>query len=169
MVLNLERPTALVVFAHPVSGSFTAAVRDRVVAGLEAGGMVVDELDLYGADFDPCISAGELAGAGEVDPVLGNHIDRLRMARALVFVYPIWWGAQPAIVKGWLDRLWYQPEASDCFRSIRRLVVVSPHGSSMPRNSVQGAPGKRIVFRLLRSRCHVRARRENRQRVRRGR
>ena len=78
--------------------------------------------------------------AGGDDPVLSTHIALLQAAEALVFVYPTWWGGPPAMVKGWLDRVWVEGVA---FRrvggsnrprarltNIRRLVVVTTHGST---------------------------------------
>ncbi len=145
---------ALIVFAHPVPGSFTSAVRDRVRDGFLGRGWTIDDLDLHSAGFDPCVDAAELAGLRRVDPVVDDHVARLRRADALVFVHPTWWGAQPAIVKGWLDRVLAHPESGAALRGVRRLVVVSSHGSSRLRNAAQGVPGRRITFRLLRSRCH---------------
>lgn len=145
---------ALIVFAHPVPGSFTEAIRDRVRDGFLGRSWTIDDLDLHAAGFDPCLDAAELAGLGRVDPVIDDHVARLRRADALVFVHPTWWGAQPAIVKGWLDRVLAHPESAAALCDVRRLVVVSSHGSSRLRNAAQGVPGRRITFRLLRSRCH---------------
>ena len=83
-------------------------------------------------------------------------------------VYPTWWGSQPAILKGWFDRIWVEgvaytlPEGEDrikpLLRNVRRLVVVTTHGSPKWVNALQGEPGKRVVLRGLRSLCHPRAR-----------
>jgi NAD(P)H dehydrogenase (quinone) len=150
--------TALVVFAHPVPLSFTEAMRDRVLLGLSTAGWTVDEIDLYADSFDPCITAAEIAGHPSPDATIDDHIERLLAATAVVFVHPTWWGGQPAIVKGWLDRVLSRPAGVDAFGSVRRLCVVSSHGSSRTRNAVQGVPGRRITFRLIRAKCHPLAR-----------
>lgn len=149
---------ALVVYAHPVPGSYTSAIRDRVCSALGTSGCTLDLLDLYAEGFDPCITASELAGEIRADPAIDDQLRRISAADTLIFVHPTWWGGQPAIVKGWLDRVLCQPEARTSFRHIRKLVVVSPHGSGKIRNAAQGVPGKRITFRLLRLRCHPAAR-----------
>ena len=149
---------SLIVYAHPVPGSFTEAIRDRVCAGLESTGCTFDVIDLYGEGFDPRITAAELAGETHHDAAIEDHLARVAAADALFFVYPTWWGGQPAIVKGWIDRVLCRPSAKAAFRGIRRLVVVSPHGSGKIRNAAQGVPGKRIMFRLLRAKCHPAAR-----------
>ena len=81
----------------------------------------------------------------------------------LVLVYPTWLSAQPAMLKGWIDRTWvsgvayHLPEGSNRIRpllvNIRHLVVVTTHGSSKFINSLQGEPGKRVAFRSIRLMC----------------
>ena len=97
-----------------------------------------------------------------------DHARRLRAAEALVLVHPTWWGGQPAILKGWFDRVWAagvaftlvpgstRPRAG--LRNLRRLVVVTTHGSSKWTNALQGEPGKHLVGRGLRPLCHPLAR-----------
>jgi putative NADPH-quinone reductase len=87
-----------------------------------------------------------------------------------VLVYPTWWSGQPAILKGWIDRVlmnevaWVLPEGAARIRplltNIRKVVVVTTHGSSKLVNSLQGESGKRTAFRSIRlmfnkrTRCH---------------
>ena len=161
----------LVVYAHPVEGSFGAALRDRAVAALRQAGHDVDLLDLYADGFDPRLSAEEWSPdtpSAEDRPDLAPHIARLRRAEWLVFVYPTWFGGPPAMLKGWLDRVWVENVAftrhpgSNRVRArlqnIRRLSVVTTYGSSRFVNVVEGEPGKRLVRRWLRVLCHSRAR-----------
>ena len=141
---------ALVVYAHPDPTSFTAAARDRAVAALERRGAAVEELDLYGEGFDP-ISVG-------VDPTLLHHRRLLRWCNTLVLVYPTWWSAQPAILKGWFDRVWTVEGGPMRVPNVRRLVILTSHGSGWLTNLLEGRVGKRTVGRALRSVCHPLAR-----------
>jgi NAD(P)H dehydrogenase (quinone) len=163
--------TALVVYAHPVTESYGAAVRDRVVGALRMSGHDVDLLDLYEEGFDPYLDADEWSPAtpGGLDrPDLRPHIDRLRAATRLVFVYPTWFGAPPAMLKGWLDRVWVAGVAFDRvpgsnrprarLMHIRRLSVVTTYGSSRWINALEGEPGKLLIKRWLRVLCHPLAR-----------
>ena len=132
----------LVVSAHPVPDSYVAAVRAAAVRGLAAGGRDVDRLDLDAEGFQPLLTRQEWEGhrwtgvethrptcAG--DPLPGDvaaHAARLRAADALVLVYPTWWGAQPAIMKGWLDRVWvegvaftFRPDGRRTRHELRRI------------------------------------------------
>jgi len=153
-VSNSDAPRALVVFAHPVPGSFTHAIRDRVLAGLQQGVANIDQIDLYNDRFDPAMTSAELRGSDRTDDQrLADYVQRVGDASMLVLVYPTWWGAQPAIMKGWFDRILSFRAGAKSFRSIRHIVVVTPHGSSRFRNALQGVPGRRIAFRHVRLRC----------------
>lgn len=157
----------LVVHAHPSTESFNAALCDRVLSGLSHGSHEVRLRRLHDEEFEPRLSASEWLT--HLDPPetklqLTSHFDDLRWCDTLVLVYPTWWGGQPAMLKGWLDRVWVKgvawdlPEGASRLRpllnNVRRLVAVTTHGSSWRVNAVQGAPGRRIVGRALRVICH---------------
>lgn len=161
---------ALVVHCHPLEESFVAAVRDRVLAALSAGGADVRLTDLYADGFDPAFSADERANhlrAG-TDPSITSYADDLQWCDTLILVYPTWWSGQPAMLKGWMDRVWVNgvawtlPEGANRLqpglRNVRRLVAVTTHGSSKFINMVEGESGKRTLTRSLRTMCHPRTR-----------
>lgn len=161
----------LVVFAHPGPHSFGSALAGCAVAHLRRAGHEVDLVDLYAEGFEPRVSAAELTGAalpGSRTDV-ARHEERLRDAEALVLVYPTWWGGQPAMLKGWFERvLPERPRATrrsqprsgrgPSLRHIRRLVVVTTYGSSRWVNLLEGEPGRRTVRAGLRVRLHPLAR-----------
>ncbi|MEM1398973.1 MAG: NAD(P)H-dependent oxidoreductase, partial [Pseudomonadota bacterium] len=99
----------LMVYCHPVPESFAAALRDVTLGALKKAGHEVELLDLYALGFDPVISAEEhrayLNTTMENHP-LQDHAKLLAWCEALVFVYPTWWYGLPAMLKGWLDRVW---------------------------------------------------------------
>lgn len=162
---------ALVVHCHPIPDSLCAAARDRVVAGLEAGGHEVRLRDLYAEGFVPELSSWEREFHLD-DPVnkpdIAPYADDLRWCDTLVLVYPTWYAGQPAMLKGWIDRVWVKgvayelPEGGNRIRpllqQIRRIVVVTTHGSSKWVNAAQGEGGKRVAFRALRVLCSRRCR-----------
>ncbi|HSL72953.1 MAG TPA: NAD(P)H-dependent oxidoreductase [Ilumatobacteraceae bacterium] len=161
---------ALVVHCHPSEGSLVAAARDRVLAGLAAAGAEVRLTDLYADGFDPSFSALERARHLEpgTDPSISGYADDLRWCDTLILVYPTWWSGQPAMLKGWIDRVWVNGVAwtlpdganrlSPGLRNVRRLVAVTTHGSSKWINAIEGEGGKRTLTRSLRTMCHPLAR-----------
>lgn len=168
--MRSRRAKALVVSCHPLEDSFIAAVRDRVLAGLAAGGAEVRRTDLYVDGFDPAFSASERAAhlAPGTDPSLESYAADLRWCDTLVLVYPTWWSGQPAMLKGWMDRVWVNevawtlPDGANRLRpelrNVRRLVAVTTHGSSKLINAIEGESGKRTLTRSLRAMCHPLAR-----------
>lgn len=160
----------LMVYCHPDPESLAAAARDRAMAGLRAGGHEVRLTDLYADGFDPTMSAEERRTHTEpgIMPELQSYADDLQWAEALVLVYPTWWSGQPAMLKGWIDRVWVAgvawvlPEGADVLKpllhNIRRIVVVTSHGSSKLMNSLEGETGKRTAFRSIRAMCSRRTR-----------
>ncbi len=161
----------LVVAAHPCQQSFGAALRTRTVETLRHAGHEVDLLDLYAEGFDPVLSVEESARHKEGlagRPGVVDHARRLQWAEALVLVYPTFWGAQPAVMKGWFDRVLCEgvaytlpPGANrirPAMRHIRRLVVITTYGSPRWVNLLQGEPGRRTVRWQLRALVHPRCR-----------
>jgi len=160
----------LVVHCHPVTDSFVASARDRVLRTFDRAGHVVRVTDLYADGFDPCFDAHDRRAHLELGtvPALQRHADDLRWCDTMVLVYPTWWSGQPAMLKGWIERVWANgvawtlPAGSSRVRpmlfNVRRIVVVTTHGSSKIVNALQGEGGKRVVTRALRSLCSRRCR-----------
>lgn len=98
----------LLVLAHPLPESFAASVARTARQALEASGHVVDLLDLYAEDFDPCLSQTERRGYFDMPydtSAIADIVARLQSADGLVLVFPQWWFNFPAILKGFFDRI----------------------------------------------------------------
>jgi putative NADPH-quinone reductase len=152
---------ALVVHCHPREGSFTSAVRDTVVARLEAAGAEVRVNDLYARGFAPVLTGAEweayLDSPANAEAV-ARDVSDLRWCDTLVFVYPTWWYGLPAALKGWLDRVllpdvaFLMPDESHrdirpALTHIRRLGVFTTCGASWWLTRWVGAPGRRTLLR----------------------
>ncbi|MBT8417636.1 MAG: NAD(P)H-dependent oxidoreductase [Silicimonas sp.] len=152
---------ALVVYCHPCETSFTAAVRDTVRARLDAAGAEIRVIDIYARGFDPVLTAAEhecYERHPENCVPVQSDVDDLQWADTLIFVYPTWWFGQPAVLKGWLDRVllpevaFLMPDAdSPTIRPglthITRLGVFTTCGASRWVTFLVGAPGKRTILR----------------------
>ena len=102
---------ALVVVGHPAPGSFCRAIADKIRETWSAAGCAVRFHDLVEEDFDPRLTAAEARGQATADPLVRQHIAQLRDSDLLAVVHPNCWGAPPAIVKGWIDRV-FAPDAA---------------------------------------------------------
>ncbi len=152
----------LVLYAHPVETSFNAALHRTIVERLKEKGHSVDDCDLYAEKFDPRLTAGERAGyhdARRDDDPVAPYVRRLLEAEALVLCYPVWNYGYPAILKGFLDRV-FLPGVSfklvngkvrPSLFNIRKVVAVTSYGGSRFRALLMGDPPRKLVNRVLRA------------------
>lgn len=150
---------ALVVYCHPQEGSFTAAVRDVVLAKLTAAGAERRVSDLYARGFDPVLSGAEWTGYLDCPAnraAVARDVEDVLWCDTLIFVYPTWWYGLPAILKGWLDRAllpdvaFRMPETvggviRPGLEHITRLGVFTTCGASFWLTAFIGAPGRRTL------------------------
>jgi putative NADPH-quinone reductase len=94
----------LIVMAHPGSNSLTQALAEEYQRGAIKSGAEVRYLSLSELDFDPVLKEG-YRGKQPMEPDLTKAQKDILWAQHLVFVYPIWWGAMPALLKGFIDRI----------------------------------------------------------------
>lgn len=132
----------LVVLSHPLAASLNRHFAETAVAELKAAGHDVTFLDLYQAEFDPRLSRIERASYYDTffdASALERHAEALRQAEVLVLVFPTWWFGLPAMLKGWVDRLFAPGIAFDhgsdfgpikpLLHKLRHVVAVTTLGS----------------------------------------
>jgi NAD(P)H dehydrogenase (quinone) len=100
-------PKHSVILCHPEPDSFNAAVAARYCSVVRAIGHEVVLRDLYGIGFDPVLRGREQPGRS--DFLLGDDVaDELELLAGtsiFVFVYPVWFGTPPAMLKGYVERV----------------------------------------------------------------
>ncbi len=107
---------ALVILAQPKKPSFNSAIAERIVGALASQGCApVELIDLYRDNFDPVMPQEELPRKFSFDERTLQYQERIQKADWIVFVYPDWWGGPPAIMKGFLDRV-FRPGVAYGFR-----------------------------------------------------
>lgn len=155
----------LVVYCHPVPESFCAALRDTALEAIAAKGCEARLVDLYAENFDPVMRDGERREYNErapADPALAEHIAHLKWAEAIIFVYPTWWYGLPAMLKGWLDRVWAKDVAfaldpggriTPLMGHIEKIAVVTTCGAPRWWSHVVGHPGRKTILRGIRALC----------------
>ncbi|MET4278261.1 MULTISPECIES: NAD(P)H-dependent oxidoreductase [unclassified Bradyrhizobium] len=113
----------LIVFAHPEPRSLNGSLRDVAVRELEAEGHEVRVSDLYAqgwtseigrADFPllprdarlaPAAASKQAFESGTLTADVKAEIEKLLWADVLILQFPLWWFSMPAILKGWVDRV----------------------------------------------------------------
>jgi NAD(P)H dehydrogenase (quinone) len=151
----------LVVYSHPAPTSFLASIHAELVRRLEADGHAVRVIDLYAEGFEPVLDPEAWRAHRRDEPAeaadLVPHIAALREAEGLIFVYPTWWYGMPAMLKGWLDRVW-QPGVAFTLKDevfqlhhltdVRQFAVVTTCGSpGWFIERVVGDPARRQLMR----------------------
>jgi NAD(P)H dehydrogenase (quinone) len=96
-----------IILAHPDSGSFCASIARDCMRVLRSLGHSVLLRDLYSMDFQPCLQAEEIPGHPRYAPAPDVVAERDRLAEvdSFILVYPFWFNAPPAILKGFVDRV----------------------------------------------------------------
>ena len=97
----------LAVFCHPMQDSFTGQILNNFVRGAEEAGHSVEIADLYREDFQPIMQEGDFVQFYDKpmpEDVLKEQ-ERFERCDAFVLVFPIWWWSFPAMLKGWIERV----------------------------------------------------------------
>ena len=95
----------LIILGHPDSGSLNHAIAHAIRGDLLDDGHDVMFHDLYAEGFPPLLPADEIPESGKIEQVIGIHCDELSSADVIIIIHPNWWGQPPAILKGWIDRV----------------------------------------------------------------
>ena len=145
----------LVILGHPAKESFCGALADHYVQAAREAGHEVRELRLGTLSFDPILREGYQ----QIQPLEADLLkaqEDITWAEHLTLVYPIWWGAIPALLKGFFDRTLQRgwayrykpngmPEGLLAGRSARVLLTTDSPGWYL--RLVQGSPTERQLVR----------------------
>jgi putative NADPH-quinone reductase len=94
----------LIINGHPDSESFNFGLSDAYKAGAQKSGAEVKEIRIRELSFNPNLQFGYRKRT-ELEPDLLDAQEKIKWADHLVWVYPVWWGSVPALLKGFLDRV----------------------------------------------------------------
>lgn len=101
----------LIVTAHPRTDSLTSEVAASFAAVLTRNGHTVEHADLVREKFDPTLTAADEFPWSEKERIVAapdvlREIARVERNEATVMIFPVWWWSFPAVLKGWVDRVW---------------------------------------------------------------
>ncbi len=97
----------LVVYAHPNSQSFNHAILEEFTKGLKDGGHSFEAVDLHAVRFDPRLKNQDFAqfAGGQMPQDVLDQQEKIAEADALVLIHPMLLASFPAILKGWMERV----------------------------------------------------------------
>jgi len=130
----------LVIYSHPNPKSFNHAVLTEVVRIGEAQGAEVVVRDLYELNFQPVLSGEELVGhsaEGNISLDVLKEQEYITRASCILFVFPIWWFGLPAILKGYIERVFSYgfayhmgPEGIEGLLKTKKVGIVNTTGGT---------------------------------------
>lgn len=158
----------LIVLGHPDPSSLNHAIAHAVCDDMRDAGHDVIFHDLYAERFDPLLFAGEIPEDAKIPESIQSHCRDLCSANGLVVVHPNWWGQPPAILKGWIDRVFrpgiaYRFEDGDSgegipiglLRATASVILNTSNTAEAREQMVFGDPLEAIWRRCILDLCGV--------------
>ena len=156
-----------VVHCHPLTDSYNHALFRAIVETLEANGHGVVATDLYREGFAPAMTGHERTTYMQESydhGAVSTYVDTLKSVDGLILCFPHWWFSMPAMLKGWVDRVWgpgvafdYDPKNHHlipALDNIRLFGVVTSYGSPWwVVNLFAGTPGRNVLMRGMKPLC----------------
>jgi NAD(P)H dehydrogenase (quinone) len=137
----------LIIYAHPNSGSLNHFFKQTILETLQESGEEIEVRDLYEINFSPVLSLNDMNGQrmGKVASEIQTEQDFITWADRIIFVYPIWWTGMPAIMKGYIDRVFsygfayrYDNGVQKGLLTGKKTVIVNSHGKSNAEYEASG-------------------------------
>jgi NAD(P)H dehydrogenase (quinone) len=94
----------LIINGHPDKESFNFALAESYKKGAMASGAEVKDIHIRDLNFNPNLQFGYRKRTA-LEPDLMDVQEKIKWAEHLVWIYPVWWGSVPAIMKGFIDRV----------------------------------------------------------------
>ena len=156
-----------VVHCHPLTESYDHALFRTIVETLERNDHQVVSTDLYREQFDPTMTVEErrtYMGNGYDTSAVAKYVDILKRAEGLILCFPHWWFSMPAVLKGWVDRVWgpgvaFTYDSKDghlapSLGNIRLFGVVTSYGSPWWIVRIfAGDAGRMVLMRGMKPLC----------------
>ena len=156
-----------VVHCHPLTSSYNHALFEAIVETLAKNGHQVVATDLYREGFQPAMTEHERATYMREDydrSAVADYCETLKSVDGLILCFPHWWFSMPAMLKGWVDRVWgpgiafdYDPKDNHlepALRNIKLFGVVTTYGSPWwVAVLFAGNAGKKVLMRGMKPMC----------------
>ena len=137
----------LIVYAHPNSGSLNHFFKQIVLESLQESGEEIAVRDLNEINFNPVLSLDDMNGQrmGTVADDVKTEQDFITWADRIIFIYPIWWTGMPAIMKGYIDRVFsygfayrYDQGVQKGLLTGKKTIIINSHGKSNAEYEAMG-------------------------------
>jgi NAD(P)H dehydrogenase (quinone) len=134
----------LIIYAHPDNDSHSKITLQLVKEKLESKKEKYEILDLYAMNFNPVLSKEEIYSK-TIMPDVTLIRQKIDESNHLIFIYPIWWNTMPAILKGFIDRVFSAGYAFQYYNGIPKGLLVGKNATIF----VSTGSNKLITFLFL--------------------
>ncbi|WP_281322281.1 NAD(P)H-dependent oxidoreductase [Flavobacterium aestivum] len=129
----------LIIYAHPNDGSLNHHLMQTAVESFQNKNHEIEVRDLYQLNFNPTLTLDDMKGQrmGKVADDVKQEQDYISWADHITFIYPIWWTGMPAIMKGFIDRVFsygfayrYDQGVQKGLLTGKQTTIINTHGKS---------------------------------------
>lgn len=127
----------LIIYAHPSSQSINSHLKQTLTEYLWDSGEEVIVRDLYELNFNPILSLEDMQGQRIGKVAADVKQEHITWADHITFIYPIWWTGMPAIMKGFIDRVFgynfayrYDQGVQKGLLTGKQTTIINTHGKS---------------------------------------
>jgi len=129
----------LIIYCHPNPKSLNGYLKNVIVEHLQEDNHEVAIRDLYALNFNPVLSIEDMAGQrrGLVAHDVKQEQDFIAWADCITIIHPIWWTGLPALMKGYIDRIFSYGFAYRYDQGIqkglllgKKAVIINTHGKA---------------------------------------
>ena len=146
-----------IIYTHPNPKSFNHAILESFTEGLTEAGHSFEISDLYADNFKAGLDSKDLEQifSGNIPDDIKCYQDKITAAEALVFIYPIWWIDCPALLKGWIDRVFLagfayrmdEPHIMIPLLKQRKALIINTAGG--PWEEYRDKGWKDMIYKLM--------------------
>lgn len=129
----------LIIYAHPEDSSLNGHFKETVSKILLQNGHEVIVRDLNQISFNPVLSLEDMNGQrrSQVSADIQTEQEYISQAVCITFIYPIWWTGMPAMMKGYIDRIFsygfayrYDQGKQLGLLTGKQAIIINTHGKS---------------------------------------
>ncbi|MBU1198491.1 MAG: NAD(P)H-dependent oxidoreductase [Nanoarchaeota archaeon] len=156
---------ALIIYAHPSTGGHNEQILKETISNLKSRKISYEVLDLYKMKYDPVLHENEHYTRGNYTVSKQNKAiqQKIKKSDLLVFIYPVWWSSMPAIMKGFIDRIFISRFAfkyvnglpQGLLKGKKALVFITTGGSTFLTKVFMGNMPAKLIKRQILGFCGI--------------